>query len=524
MEKRAIEIIKDTCSIENVISQYTRLVGSKPQLKGMCPLHKDGKPSFFVNTARSVFFCHGCQKGGDVLTFIQEVEKIPLPDAISFLADKYGIEVEGSPSVSPGRRRYLSNLQTYLRESLDNNCGERATLYLHERGVDIEQAENHNVGYFPDNAKSRGFLRSEFAQALGLRRLVGRVTFPFYSYSGAIVGYGARTITDQSPKYTNTSNSGGFKKSKCLFGFNYAKKHTTDVVVVVEGYLDVLAVNESGMRAVVATCGTALTDDHAKKLSNRWSTVILCMDSDPAGREAVARAIPILYKHGLNVFVAKLDEGEDPHSTPPMKLLKALQSGRHGYDVIIDTVSSNPFEAANQLRPVLMTLPPACRYVMFERVGAKLGLPQALFTTPSTGMPPAMDVLQPVPNTNLDYLLLFLIHRNEEADALTFMSPSDIKDDWYKWAFEKLYDGEPVSSLINQSRDNPAFSSALSRLSNTAQPTGFVEIAVQSACLVVAQSIAAQIYDAVHSEPTDFELIKSLQERRRSLMNSVHMG
>ena len=517
-----VEIIKENCSIEDVISQYTKLVGSRPQLKGMCPLHKDGKPSFFVNTARKVFYCHGCHKGGDVITFVQDIEHLTFKEAAVFLSEKYGLEIKGFSADATNRNKYLAKVQKYALSMLWSDEGDRATEYLFNRSFDEDPIEAHGVGFLPDTMETRLMLRSKYSDELGLHRLMGRITFPFYSSSGSVIGYGGRTMTDKvTPKYTNTSNKGGFKKSKCLFGFNEAKKQDTDMVVVAEGYLDVLAINEAGLKSAVATCGTALTEDHAKKLSNRWNDVILCLDSDPAGISAMMRSIPILYKHGMKVYVASLEDGQDPASTPRRKLLEAIQESKPGYEVVIDNISTNAFEAANQLRPLLMSLPIEGRYSLYERVGAKLGLPQALFTTPSTGMPPAMDVLQPTPNPNMDYLLMFIIHNSDEVDAVGFLSPSDIGDAWYKWAYEKLFDGVPVSKLIESARDNPAFASILSRLANTQPPAEFGRIAVQAGCLVVAQSIANQIYTAINQEPADFELIKKLQQRRLRLMTLV---
>ena len=515
-----VEIIKENCPIEDVVSQYTRLTGSKPQLKGMCPLHKDNKPSFFVNTSRGVFYCHGCHKGGDVITFVQEAERVDFKEAVMFLSDKYGLDINGFNAETPLRKQYLHNLQKYAVSNLWSDEGDEALHYLRSRALDEDHVELHGIGFLPDTIQTRMLLRSQYADELGLRRLIGRITFPFYSGAGSIIGYGGRGLTDNvTPKYTNTTNNARFQKSKCLFGFNAAKKQDIDLVVVAEGYLDVLAINEAGILSAVATCGTALTEEHAKKISNRWNEVVLCMDSDPAGISAVMRSIPLLYKHGLKVYVAELEPGQDPASTPRRDLLIAIQESRPGYEVVIDNVSTNPFEAANQLRPILMSLPIEGRYSLYERVGAKLGLPQSLFTAPSTGMPPAVDVLQPAPNPNMDYLLMFIIHNSDEIDAVAFLSPSDISDTWYKWAYEKLYDGVPVGRLIELSRDNPVFASMLSRLANTRPPEDFARIATQAACVIAAQSIANQIYQAINQEPADFELIKRLQQRRMRLMS-----
>jgi len=521
MENRAVEVIKETCAIEDIIGQYTRLTGSKPQLKGMCPLHKDNKPSFYVNTAKGVFFCHGCHKGGDVISFVQQIEKITFPEAISFLAEKYGLDIEGAPKEFFEIKNSLNMLQKHIEQSSEMDFPE---IYLHERGVDVEEFIAHGCGYLPDNQKTQDLLRCKHLRKLGIHRMVGRIMFPFYANTGTPIGYGARTIEDETPKYINSANANGFNKSECLFGLARSKKQDkNDFVVIVEGYLDVLAVNETGVRTCVATCGTALTDKHAKKLSNIWRSAILCMDADPAGRDAVKRAIPILYKHGMTVFVAELEEGEDPHSYSRKHLALAIQEARPGYDVLLDDLPSNPFEAASQLRPILMNIPVECKYVIFDKIGAKLGLPRSLFDTPSTGMPPSLDILVVASNPNMDYLLMFLIHSHEDSDAICFLSPSDIKDPWYKWAYTELFDGKPVAELITLAKDNPSFAANLAKLANTQPPADFANIAVQAACLVAADSIGKQIYEAIHQEPADFNLIKQLQKRRLSLIKSVNV-
>lgn len=343
IEEAKILQIRERVDIVEVVSRYLPLKRSGANNQGLCPFHGEKTPSFNVNSTRQIFHCFGCGVGGNVFNFLMRMEGLSFPEAVKRLGEQVGIEVE-EEQLSPQeqeRRRELDRLQRinqvaaefYQSRLLNDAEGEAARRYLKRRGFDRELAGQFMLGFAPDrwealsgHLKERG-LDLDLARTLGLIRpgkqergdydlFRGRLMFPILDGYGKVVAFGGRVLDDGLPKYINSSESPIYHKSRVLYGLYQAREgmRGSGEVVVVEGYFDLLALWRAGVTNVVATCGTALTGEHARLLKRYAKRVLLLFDQDAAGRQATFKAMEGLLPEGLAVATVTLDAGEDPDS------------------------------------------------------------------------------------------------------------------------------------------------------------------------------------------------------------------
>ena len=337
ISRHSIDAVIEANDIVDVVSSYVSLEKkSALNFFGLCPFHQEKTPSFSVSPGKQIFYCFGCQKGGNVIKFIQEIEHLPYPQAIRFLADRAGITLEESED-SQWKERFERQNLAYeaLREAarffyaaLESPAGVKARDYLAGRGIDRRLYRTYGLGYSPEG-------RSELYQALAdkkisaeamldaglIRKSEGqsyydffyrRVMFPIMDSSGRVLAFGGRAMTDEGPKYVNSPESFIYHKGKHLFGILQASRSGSQHWLLVEGYMDVLALARAGVTHAVAPLGTALTDAQARAIRRYVDTVHLLMDNDPAGREASLRAGTILRKTGLTVRYLLLEGAKDP--------------------------------------------------------------------------------------------------------------------------------------------------------------------------------------------------------------------
>src|SRR5215211_5369202 len=309
-----IDRVRDAVDMVELVGAKTdlRRVGSR--FLGLCPFHDERTPSFSVDPAKKLYHCFGCGEGGDAIGFVQQTEALDFPDAVETLAERYHVRVErveDDPRVEQRRRR-----QERLRSLLDRaarfysaylwESGEakKARDYLGERGFSEEVLREFRVGYSPS----------------AWDRFRGRIMFPLADARGRVLGFGARSMGDgRGPKYLNTSENELYHKGRQLFGIDLAKQHAArgGREVVVEGYTDVLALHQAGVRDAVAIMGTALTQEQLAELakvgdSTRRGTIYLALDADRAGREAMLRAARLAEDRGVDLRVVDMPEGTDP--------------------------------------------------------------------------------------------------------------------------------------------------------------------------------------------------------------------
>lgn len=333
--ERFIEELKFKNDISDIVSSYVSLKKRGRNLVGLCPFHSEKTASFNVYPENGSFYCFGCGVGGDVITFIEKIENLDYVEAIKFLAQKANMSLPESD----GKEEQLSKLRRRLfevnRESalffhnqLYKKDGEKALNYLLKRGLSPQIIKHFGLGYSPENKhilidylKEKGFKDFELTQAnlafssnysKPYSRFFNRVMFPIIDLRGNVIAFGGRALSDVKPKYLNTSDTPVFKKSSNLFALNVAKNFCQNNIILVEGYMDVIALHKAGFQNTVATLGTALTSEQAQIISRYTKEVIICYDSDEAGQKASARAIDILRKTNLLIRVLNIPKGKDP--------------------------------------------------------------------------------------------------------------------------------------------------------------------------------------------------------------------
>jgi DNA primase len=331
-----IHEIRERIDVVDLIGRYLSLKPSGRNFVGLCPFHNEKTPSFNVNRERQIWHCFGCGEGGHAFAFLMRHENLTFPEAVRQLARECGVEIKEEDSGDRGgiEDLVLANeaAQDLYRKALASPEGAAARAYLAARGLDAALIERFGIGLAPDRWDGVvGALRArQIAPDVGERagliarrntgdghydRLRGRVSFPIQDVRGRTIGFGGRALAkDQEPKYLNTPETPLFHKREAFFGFPMALEpmRRTGRAVVVEGYFDLIALHRAGVAETVATCGTALTPEHAKNLRRRAREVVLLFDGDAAGEKAVTRALEVLLPEGLRVRAVVLPPGDDP--------------------------------------------------------------------------------------------------------------------------------------------------------------------------------------------------------------------
>lgn len=345
--------VAERISIVDVIGEYVSLKRSGANFTGLCPFHGEKTPSFNVNPAREIFHCFGCGAGGDVFAFVMRLEGISFPDAVRKLAQRAGVTIEERP-LTPAelrakgerdeQRAILELAARHYRETLTRRPeGALGRNYLQKREVDPETAAAYGMGYAPERRdtlvhalKAAGH-SLETAATLGLVRtgergnwydlLHSRLIFPIRDSQGHPIAFAGRVLDSALPKYINSPESPLYHKSSVLFGLDLALREIrlASAAIVVEGYFDHLALYRAGVRNVVATCGTALTDGHIGLLRKHAERIYLLFDGDTAGRKATVRAMELCLEQKLPVYVITLPQGEDPDSFLQQQGAEAFQ-------------------------------------------------------------------------------------------------------------------------------------------------------------------------------------------------------
>ncbi|MFA5585769.1 MAG: DNA primase [Saccharofermentanales bacterium] len=337
ISRQSIDKVIEANDIVNVVSSYVRLE-KKSSLNhfGLCPFHEEKTPSFSVSPGKQIFYCFGCQKGGNVIKFIQEIENLSYPEAIRFLADRAGLVIEETEDAD-WKERFEGQNQAYeaLREAarffysyLEGPKGSEARAYLKKRGIDRSLYRKYGLGFSPHEAdvlsralKEKGIGQQALLDSGLVRKssgpgtydfFRGRLMFPIIDVSGRVLAFGGRAITDQGPKYINSSETLVYHKGKYLFGMPQAVKSSSKVWLLVEGYMDVLALAKAGIDWAVAPLGTALTSFQAQAIRRYVDQMHILMDGDRAGREASLRAGQLLEKAGVAVSHIFLAGAKDP--------------------------------------------------------------------------------------------------------------------------------------------------------------------------------------------------------------------
>ena len=330
--------VKDETDIVEVVRQHVNLKPAGALYKGLCPFHKEKTPSFIVTPARQRYHCFGCATGGDVISFTMEIEGVTFPEAVEILARPLDIDLSAwlKDDESEGERRAFHRANevamSLWRDAFwDPKLGRNALTYLKDRGFRDKVLRDFDVGWSPAGSEwlasglQNGGVDDDLARRADLMRTSNRggspfayfrsrIIFPIKNISRQVAGFGGRVIDQGEPKYLNSSDSSYFTKGKLFYGFEASRMAIAreKSAILVEGYLDLLAMVQAGIVNVVATCGTAFTVEQAKLIRRGARTVLLVFDGDKAGLKAAVRSADVALRNGLEPKIVRLPDGKDP--------------------------------------------------------------------------------------------------------------------------------------------------------------------------------------------------------------------
>ncbi|HEY5192655.1 MAG TPA: DNA primase [Solirubrobacteraceae bacterium] len=417
--------VRDAIDFVELVSTRTDLRRAGPRsYEGLCPFHDERTPSFSVEPTEKVYYCFGCQASGDVFTFVQETEGVDFKGALELLADRAGIELEleredPQEAQRRARRERLLELLTrtcayYERYLWESEEAAQARSYLEGRGLGEAILKEFRVGYAPSAwdrvllaSRRGGFSEAElYETGLAQRsqerrelydRFRSRIMFPLADLRGRVLGFGARAMREgQRPKYLNTSDNDVYHKGRHLYGADLARASATKAgeVIVCEGYTDVIALHQAGFKNTVGLMGTALTEEQVGELGRMSQTVLLALDADSAGQEAMLKASRLAARRKLELRVVELPAGADPAELVQQggadAIASAVQRAVPFVRFRVERVLANGEDSSAEgrdrmiaeLRPVFETLPPsAMRMELTRMVSGKLGLSEGLAET-----------------------------------------------------------------------------------------------------------------------------------------------
>lgn len=334
--ERFIQELQERVDIEEVISSHITLRRRGKTLVGLCPFHNEKTPSFTVYPDTNSFYCFGCGAGGDVISFIRRIDNLDYVEAVKTVAQMAGMSMpeDGYDDTLAKRRMRLlaANREAarFFNACLMDEKNRPALDYFLRRALTPATIRHFGLGYAPDSwhaltehLRSKGFTYEEMVLANLVRRsdkngkanyydnFRNRVMFPIIDLRGNVIAFGGRVMDDSKPKYINTSDTPVYKKSNGVFALNFAKNANENKLLLVEGYMDVIALHQAGFTNAIACLGTAFTSEQANLLSRYAEEIIICYDNDGAGREATHRALNVLGKTGLKLRVVTMSGGKD---------------------------------------------------------------------------------------------------------------------------------------------------------------------------------------------------------------------
>ncbi len=335
-----VRLIREQANIVEVVSAYVRLLPAGRNYKALCPFHQEKTPSFYVSPEKGLWHCFGCGAGGDVIDFVQRIEGLTFPEAVAKLARQLGIRWQPSPTLrrEEWMRERLLQVNQWAMEFFEralwaSEVGEKARQYLFQRQVSPTTARLFRLGYAPPAwdvltkaAIEAGFEVNELLQAGLVQRGRGysevydrfrdRLMFPIFNPQGEPIGFGGRVLGDGQPKYLNTPETPLFQKRKVLYALHLARQAIRErgEAILVEGYMDAIALHQAGFTNTVATMGTALNVDTLQTLKRYTNRVVIAYDRDSAGLNAVLRSADLFRQHEMEVRFVNLPEGSDPDS------------------------------------------------------------------------------------------------------------------------------------------------------------------------------------------------------------------
>ena len=421
--RETINQILETARIEDVVSEFVTLRKRGSNLIGVCPFHKEKTPSFNVNPARNIFKCFGCGKAGDSVRFIMEHEHYSYPEALRYLAKKYGIKIEEREQTpeelaAQNERERMFNINTFAQNYFSNimmtsDEGQSVGLaYFHERGFRDAIINRFQLGYCPnsgsaftDYAIQHGYDKDLLIK-VGLTgsyenrlydRYQGRVIFPIHNLTGKVIGFGGRILTKEKTKakYVNSPESEIYNKSQTLYGIFFARNEISrlDNCILVEGYADVLSMHQAGIENVVASSGTSLTTEQIRMISRYTKNITMLYDGDAAGIHAALRGTNMILEEGMNVRIVVLPPEDDPDSfvqnNPIEVVTKYLEDNARDFigfktNLLLKDAQNDPIKRATVIKDIVETIAvipdPIYRATYIKECSRTLEMPEQTLT------------------------------------------------------------------------------------------------------------------------------------------------
>jgi len=420
IDKTSIENLKQRLDIVDVVGSYLELKKNGANYKCVCPFHNDTSPSLVVSPSKQIYHCFACGAGGDSIKFVMEFEKLSYPETIEKLANmvNFSLSYTTNDGVKKEDRKLMETLNLFYVKQLDKTPF--AKEYLNKRGISEASIEKFEIGYAPasfatlDFLSSRGYAMSESMEygVAGIgesnqpyARFIERVTFPIYSPSNRLVGFGGRTLSNHPAKYVNSPQTKHFNKSQLLYGYQLAKEniYKQKTIIITEGYLDVIMLHQAGFTHAVATLGTALTNEHIPLITRGDPEVIVAYDGDDAGINAALKASMLLSTHGIKGGVVLFSGGMDPADMVQNGLIDALNHLFRTPQPFIEFALERMVKKYNLKDPLakqqalieamsyLKTLPQAVQESYTGMLSEKLGLHHNLVKIQSHHKPQRLD-------------------------------------------------------------------------------------------------------------------------------------
>lgn len=415
-----IDDLKAQADIVQVIQDVVPLKQAGSTFKGLCPFHREKTPSFHVNREKGFFHCFGCSTGGDVLKFVELHERLSFPEAVQWLAQRFGLAVPESDDPRRDREEAAEReallkahelAGEYFREQLRSPAGAAARRHLERRGIGPETAERLGLGFAPPRRDGLTLRLRDAGQPLDLLlrgglvvqrdgerprdRFRNRLIIPIARETGSVIAFGGRALgADQQPKYLNSPETPLYSKGRVLYGLHLTKQAVREDghVVLVEGYFDFAQALQAGVRPVAATCGTALTDRHVRLLRRFCSRTLLSFDPDSAGAGAAARSGELLLAQGFQVHVVQLPAGDDPDAFIQRRggdaYRERLRAARPYLDDALDRAADGrDLSRAAEKRALLDRMKPVAQAIrdpvvkneFLDRVEHRARLPEGMF-------------------------------------------------------------------------------------------------------------------------------------------------
>jgi DNA primase len=476
-----LERIRDSIDIAEIVGEHVQLNKKGRNLFGLCPFHNENSPSFSVNPERQIYHCFGCGAGGNVFKFIQEIDRVSFVEAVAFLAQRTGISLPQDNAQTRATNEAADEIyrandlagKYYHHMLLNDSSGESALSYLRNRRLSDETIERFGLGYAPSEwdgllkvAGRRGLSPQAMERAgLALQRQSGsgyydrfrdRATFAIANLSDRTIGFGARALQpEQEPKYLNSPETSIYHKSRVLYGLAHTRDaiRRSDTAIVVEGYMDLLSLVQAGIENVVATSGTALTEEHCRMLGRYAHRIVLLFDGDAAGSNAAMRGLEIVLGSGADARVVSLPSEHDPDTfvqqEGPDALLDMAETGQSALDFYLNQIGKQydlssmqgKAQAIETLKPLIARLRDAVRRdLMMREVAQRLAVDEGALRQemrqvvqrqqrPTTAPPnePTVDQGPEPPRREREFIGLLLHYPNYIRPTSTALEPAALE-------------------------------------------------------------------------------------------------